>query len=317
MSLKIIFAGTPEFACPTLSALLDSSHQVVSVYTQPDRPAGRGRQLHASPIKQLALSRHLPMMQPTSLRSQAVQQQLAHLQPDLMVVVAYGLLLPKAVLDIPRLGCINVHASLLPRWRGASPIQQAILHGDTVTGITIMQMDEGLDTGAILATAECEIHADDNTQSLHDRLAEMGARLCVNTVNQLEKGEFTPIAQDAAQATYAAKLQKTDALIDWSKTADAIVHQIRAFNPWPVAYTYLNGELMKIWHATALSQNAEAPFGTILEVSPTAFVVAAGEAAVRIEECQLPGKKRLAASDFINAHYRELIPQKTRFTNVA
>ena len=232
-ALNIIFAGTPDFAAVALAALLESEHNVIAVYTQPDRPAGRGRKLKASPVKQLALEHNLPVLQPTSLKGAEEQQQLADFQPDLMVVAAYGLLLPKVVLETPRYGCLNIHASLLPRWRGAAPIQRAILAGDSESGVTIMQMDEGLDTGGMLYKLTTPIDDGDSAQQLHDRLAELGADALLQTLAKLPGG-LEPEPQDEAQATYAKKLDKQEAAIDWTHSARQITRQINAFNPWPV-----------------------------------------------------------------------------------
>ncbi|MEO6696481.1 MAG: methionyl-tRNA formyltransferase, partial [Gammaproteobacteria bacterium] len=233
--LKIIFAGTPEFAVPALQALLDSAHEVCAVYTQPDRPAGRGRTVQASPVKQLALRHRIPVLQPPSLKDASVQETLRALVADLMVVVAYGLILPAAVLSAPRLGCINIHASLLPRWRGAAPIQRAILAGDDQTGITLMQMDEGLDTGAMLVQRPCPILPTDSAKTLHDRLAALGAETLIETLGPLQDGTITARTQNGDAACYAAKLSKPEAVLDWRLDAAALDRKVRAFNPSPVA----------------------------------------------------------------------------------
>lgn len=300
--LKVIFAGTPEFAAEALQALLDSEHELVAVYTQPDRPAGRGRKLTPSPVKQLAQQHEIDVYQPLSLKDAAAQQELAALNADVMVVVAYGLLLPLAVLEAPRLGCINIHASLLPRWRGAAPIQRAILAGDAESGVTIMQMDEGLDTGAMLVKEATPITRDDTGQSLHDRLAEIGARTVIVALDQLRDGSAQPQAQDDSLANYAKKLSKAEALIDWQKPAIEIEHLVRAFNPWPVAQTGYEGKMMRIWQAQALDgEQATGVPGEIIAAGKNGIDVATGEGVLRILRAQLPGGKPLAAADLLNA----------------
>ena len=300
--MNLLFAGTPEFAAHSLQALLDSEHQVLAVYTQPDRPAGRGRKLTASPVKALALEHDLPVLQPQTLREAEVQQALADWQADVLVVVAYGLILPQAVLDAPRLGCLNVHASLLPRWRGAAPIQRAILAGDTETGVTIMQMDAGLDTGDMLYKVSCPIEPTDTAATLHDRLAGLGAMALVETLRRLDAGEVQPEKQDDAQATYAEKLQKSEALIEWSQSAEVLSRTVRAFNPWPVAFTRWHDQNLRIWFAQALKETRDAPPGTVLAESREGIDVATGEGVLRITQLQLPGGKALDAGQFLNAH---------------
>ena len=300
--MNLLFAGTPEFAAHSLQALLDSEHQVLAVYTQPDRPAGRGRKLTASPVKALALEHDLPVLQPQTLREAEVQQALADWQADVLVVVAYGLILPQAVLDAPRLGCLNVHASLLPRWRGAAPIQRAILAGDTETGVTIMQMDAGLDTGDMLYKVSCPIEPTDTAATLHDRLAGLGATALVETLRRLDAGEVQPEKQDDAQATYAEKLQKSEALIEWSQSAEVLSRTVRAFNPWPVAFTRWHDQNLRIWFAQALKETRDAPPGTVLAESREGIDVATGEGVLRITQLQLPGGKALDAGQFLNAH---------------
>ena len=297
--MKIIFAGTPQFAAFALEALLVNGQTVAAVLTQPDRPAGRGMQLLASPVKQLALQHDLPVLQPTTLKSTAIQQQLADYQADVMVVAAYGLLLPPAVLQLPHYGCLNIHASLLPRWRGAAPIQRAILAGDSETGITIMQMDEGLDTGNILLKRTCPIGANDTAQTLHDKLAELGARTIVEALDQLERGTLEPAAQDDTQATYAAKLTRNEAQIDWSRDAAEIGCMVRAYNPFPVAVSMYNTVPIKIWQASLCDDETRGEPGTVQAVEKDGIVVSCGRGTLRLEVLQRPGGKALPAAQFI------------------
>lgn len=300
-SLNIIFAGTPEFSVYALQALLQSKHKVVAIYTQPDRPAGRGRKLTPSPVKAVALAHQIPVYQPLTLRDEAEQQKLKALNADLMVVVAYGLLLPKAVLEAPRLGCINIHASLLPRFRGAAPIQRAILANDEKTGITIMQMDVGLDTGPMLYKTECPILATDTSETLHDRLAVMGADALLATLNTLS--DLIPDIQDGEFATYANKITKEEAHIDWRQPASEIALKIRAFNPWPVAFT---GQNVRIWEAVVVEKNVENQCpGTILQTSTDGIDVATGQFVLRLLKIQLPGGRVLPVRDILNSRQRD------------
>lgn len=296
--MKIIFAGTPHFAASALEALLANNHEVVAVLTQPDRPAGRGMQLAPSPVKQVAVQHGIPVMQPLTLRSAEVQQQLAALQADVMVVAAYGLILPLAVLQMPQKGCLNIHASLLPRWRGAAPIQRAILAGDDETGITIMQMDEGLDTGAMLFKKTCTIDALDTAQTLHDKLAILGAQAIIEVLSKLDQGSLAGVAQDASQATYAAKLVKSEAELDWTQSAAQLERAIRAYNPVPVAYSSLQGTTIKIWQAK-MAESGQGAAGTVLAVDKHGIQVACGEGALSLEVLQRPNGKSLPASQFV------------------
>lgn len=308
--LRIVFAGTPEFAAESLKALLQQAeHEVVAVYTQPDRPAGRGRELKASPVKQLALDHRLPVYQPHSLRTPEATADLAELQPDLMVVAAYGLILPKAVLDIPRLGCLNVHASLLPRWRGAAPIQRAILAGDRETGITIMQMEEGLDTGPMRYRVHCPISANDTAASLHDRLALLGGEALVAALELLEENALPSEPQDEADATYAIKLSKEEARLDWSRPASELARAIRAYNPVPIAFTILGGQTVRVWEASTLEETTTAPPGMIIAADRNGLRVSAGDGSVlQLETLQLPGGKPLSVLQLLNARRDQLAP---------
>jgi methionyl-tRNA formyltransferase len=296
--LRIVFAGTPEFAVPSLNALLTSDHAVVAVYTQPDRPAGRGRRAAAGPVKRVAVGAAVPVRQPHSL--QGVEQELAQLSPDVMVVIAYGMILPAAVLAVPRLGCINVHASLLPRWRGAAPIQRAIEAGDPVAGVTIMQMDAGLDTGAMLAQAQTPVRDDDTGGSLHDRLAQLGAEALIDTLARLEQGAVTAVPQDNSAASYAPKLSKQEAQIRWDEPAVDIARRVRAFNPWPVAWTTSGLGVLRIWSATAVEGDGAAP-GSVLKDGDH-IRVATGTGLLEIDYLQAPGGRVLSAAEFLRGH---------------
>ncbi|UUY09445.1 methionyl-tRNA formyltransferase [Pseudomonas sp. J452] len=297
--MRIVFAGTPEFAAQHLQALLDAGRQIVAVYTQPDRPAGRGQKLAPSPVKQLALQHGIAVYQPQTLRDPAAQAELAALKPDLMVVVAYGLILPQVVLDTPRLGCINSHASLLPRWRGAAPIQRAVQAGDASSGVTVMQMEAGLDTGPMLLKVSTTITAADTGGSLHDRLAQLGSAAVVEAVSKLAAGELHGEAQDDSQATYAHKLNKDEARLDWSRPADELERLIRAFNPWPICHSTLHGEPLKVL-AASLGEGTGQP-GQILAASKDGLTVACGTGALRLTRLQLPGGKPLNFADLYNS----------------
>ena len=300
MTLRLLFAGTPDFAVPSLRAALQGG-DVLAVLTQPDRPAGRGRQPQASPVKQVALQCEVPVLQPESLRDAAVQAQLAAFTPDLLIVVAYGLILPQAVLDIPRFGAWNVHASLLPRWRGAAPIQRAIEAGDADTGVCLMQMEKGLDTGPVLLRQTTPISPDDTGGSLHDRLATLGAGVLAEGLARLrDSGAPLPSEpQDHALATYAHKLDKAEARLDWQRPATELARRVRAFSPWPVAEATLGSERLRIHHAIAIDGRGEP--GNVLAAGRDGIDVACGDGALRLLTVQRDGGKALAAADYLNA----------------
>lgn len=305
--LRIVFAGTPDFAARHLRALLNSPHQVVGVYTQPDRPAGRGKKLQPSAVKQLALDHQLAVYQPASLKEATAQQQLESLDADVMVVVAYGLLLPQAVLDIPKLGCINVHGSLLPRWRGAAPIQRAIWAGDSESGVTIMQMEAGLDTGPILHKSRCQLSPQESTTSLYEKLEELGPTALVTVLNDLPHYQAHAVAQDDAQATYAKKLTKDEGRIDWTDSAAQIERNVRAFSPWPTAWFDISGfkghqSAVKVFSAETLSDDTSAAPGTIVNASTKGIDIACGSGVLRILIAQVPGKKAQPAASLINGY---------------
>lgn len=302
--MKIVFAGTPAFGLPSLEALFQSEHQLQAIYTQPDKPAGRGRQLQASPIKTWALSQGIPVYQPANFKMMEDCEALSTLEPDLMIVIAYGLLLPQRVLEIPRFGCINVHASLLPRWRGASPIQQAILHGDQYSGITIMQMDSGLDTGAILKTRPYLLNAKETAGSLHDQLASLAVEPLLDVLNDLSQGHLKSEDQDSSAASYAAKINKTDAAIQWEEAAQSISRQVRAFNPWPMAYSFLGEERLRIHEVEAMENSlvAELP-GRIIQLDASGLLVSAGPEGkdrLKITKIQFPGGQVREIASFLH-----------------
>lgn len=298
--MKLIFAGTPDFAVPALEALIEAGHEVVMVLTQPDRPSGRGMKLTPSTIKAAAISHDLAVFQPQTLKDVEVQTRIAEAEADAMIVAAYGLIIPQAVLQMPRHGCYNVHASLLPRWRGAAPIQRAILAGDSETGVTIMEVVPALDAGAMILKGRVPITARDTAQNLHDALAHMGAQLMVQALAQLaQHGRLDAEPQDEAQVTYAAKLAKSEAAMDWHKSADELSRQVRAFNPFPVAQASLSGKPCRIWMATALPGQASP--GVVTDIRD-GIVVGCGQGLLRIEELQMPGGKKMAARDFVAGH---------------
>lgn len=301
--MRIVFMGTPDFAVPSLQALIDAGHDVCAVYTQPDKPQGRKQILTAPPVKTLALEHDIPVFQPNTLKNEDEQARLRELAPEVIIVVAYGKLLPKAVLDIPPHGCINVHGSLLPRWRGAAPIQWAVIAGDEMAGVTTMQMAEGLDTGDMLLTYETKVGEKETAGELFDRLAQSGAELLTQTLVKLD--EITPRPQDDAQSCYAHMLDKQMAVIDWSKSAHEIDCLIRGLNPWPIALTTLSGERLKVFAAEKANGNGEP--GTVLEANPKkGLTVACGEGALGLTEIQLVGGKRMKATDFLRGHSLEV-----------
>lgn len=303
--LNIIFAGTPDFAANHLQALIDSEFNVVAVYSQPDRPAGRGKKLTASAVKQVALENNIAVYQPENFKQADSVEQLAALNADLMIVVAYGLLLPVSVLETPRLGCLNVHGSLLPRWRGAAPFQRAIWAGDTETGVTIMQMDKGLDTGNMLKQVSCPIASDETSASLYAKVAEQAPSVLIETIKQLQAGLLTPEVQDETLATYAKKLSKTEALINWQDDALFIERCVRAFNPWPMSYFEIAGQAIKVHQASLSNETTELAAGTILSADKKGIQVATGNGVLNLEIIQLAGKKAMPVQDILNSR-REL-----------
>ena len=305
---RLVFAGTPEIAAMVLQTLCDHYPALVGVYSQPDKPVGRGQKLTASPVKQLAEQYHIPVYQPMNFKDPSAVAELAALQPDLMIVVAYGLLLPASILTIPRLGCLNIHTSLLPRWRGAAPIARALLAGDKQTGVTLMQMDEGLDTGAILAQTPYIIQPAETTASLTLALAQQGAKLLIETLPAIFNQQITKTPQSSQCVTYAHKLQKADGLLNWQLSADELACQIRALNPWPVAFTYLQQEAIRIWQAHALPMASDKAAGTIVNVSKAGCDVACGTQLLRLEKLQFPGGKILSIAEILNKNKCPLSP---------
>lgn len=301
-SLKIVFAGTPDFAAKHLQALIDSEHQVIATYTQPDRPAGRGKKLMPSPVKSLAVEHDIPVYQPENFKSDDAKQTLKDLNADIMVVVAYGLLLPQAVLDTPRLGCINVHGSILPRWRGAAPIQRSIWAGDSETGVTIMQMDIGLDTGDMLSIAKLPIESTDTSASMYAKLAELGPSALVDCLQTIASGQAQPIKQDDELANYAKKLSKEEAQINWQDDAAHIERCVRAFNPWPVSHFTLNENTIKVWQSRVEAQaEAKAKPGEILKADKSGIYIQTKQDILVLEMIQIPGKKAMPVADVLNS----------------
>ena len=298
--LRIIFAGTPDFAAQHLQALLAGPHQVVAVYSQPDRPAGRGRKLTLSPVKALALEHAIEVQQPVSLKLEAAQTMLANYQADVMVVVAYGLILPQVVLDTPRLGCINVHGSLLPRWRGAAPIQRAILAGDQQSGVTVMQMEAGLDTGPMLLKADTPIAANDTSASLYAKLALLGCTSLTQALDGLKNSTLAAQAQDETKANYAGKLTKAEGAINWHQSAQQISLQVRGLNPWPVAYSDWQEHRLRLWMAHAIDGHSDQPAGTLVSMDKSGLEVACGDGHLKITQLQWPGGKALKQSELMN-----------------
>ena len=310
--LRIIFAGTPDFAAKHLASLIESQHDVIAIYTKEDTPSGRGKKLQASAVKTLALEHELPIVQPASLKTDEALQTLNEFDADLMVVVAYGLILPQAILDTPKLGCINVHGSLLPKWRGAAPIQRAIWAGDAQSGVTIMQMDKGLDTGAMLFKASLDIADDETSATLYDRLAELGPVALVEAIDLLSENNLPSEVQDEALATYAHKLSKEEAKIDWNDTAAHIERCIRAFNPWPVSYFQLNDMNVKVWQATATQQSVSETPGTVISADKKGIVIATTDGTITLLNLQFPGKKAMGINDILNSR-KALFTPGTQF----
>lgn len=300
-SLRIVFAGTPDFAARHLAALLSSEHEVIAVYTQPDRPAGRGKKLTASPVKNIALENNIPVYQPENFKSDEAKQELADLNADIMVVVAYGLLLPQAVLDTPKLGCINVHGSILPRWRGAAPIQRSVWAGDAETGVTIMQMDIGLDTGDMLKIATLPIEASDTSASMYEKLADLGPDALIDCLADIAAGNAVAVKQDDELANYAKKLSKEEARINWNDDAAHIERCVRAFNPWPMSHFEAAENSIKVWQSRVAEQTSNKPAGTIVQADKTGIYVATGNGVLVLEQLQVPGKKAMSVQDILNS----------------
>ena len=300
---RIIFAGSPEFAVPSLRAVADSRHDLVAVLTQPDRRSGRGRKAKAGPVKQSALELSVPVLQPVTLKDSEAVASLSALRPDLLVVVAYGLLLPSTVLDLPKLGCVNVHASLLPRWRGASPIQAAVLAGDDQTGVSLMKLDAGLDTGPVYATANTDIGQEETAGELHNRLATLGAELLASHLDAILAGELKPTPQPATGITHAGRIDKADAVIDWQRSAVEIARQVRAYVPWPVAETLLDGQRLRVWSAKpGDSDTSTGSAGEVVAAEPEAVLVSTGRGTLQLTRVQMPGKQQIDAGDFANGY---------------
>jgi len=296
---RIVFAGTPEFALASLTALVDAGHSIVAVYTQPDRPAGRGRRVTASPVKRFAVERGIEVLQPETFRDQAAVAELTALQPDILIVAAYGLILPQNVLDVPTNGCLNVHASMLPRWRGAAPIQAAILSADETTGVSLMRMTAGLDCGPVFSASVIAIGKKESAGELHDRLADLGGELLVKDLPKILRGDISPVSQGESLVTYAAKIQKQDAELDWTLSADELQRRIRAYNPVPGAFFFADDDLrVKVWQAAVVADVSAAP-GAFVQYDAAGIVIACGRDGLRLESLQLPGKRRAPAHEFI------------------
>lgn len=312
-SLRIVFAGTPEFASAHLQAVLDSEHEVIAVYSQPDRPAGRGQKLKPGPVKELALKYDIPVFQPKTLRNAEAQKELADLNADLMVVVAYGLILPQEVLDAPKFGCINVHGSILPRWRGAAPIQRAIEAGDKESGVTIMQMDAGLDTGDMLIKAFCPINDDDKASDLHDRLIEVGRPALTEAIDAISEGTIQPVKQNDDEANYAHKMTREEACLNWNKSAQQLVCQVRAFNPWPVTTTRMDELNIRVWEAEAVAENSDQEPGSLVKADKNGLDIACASGILRITKLQLAGSRAMGVQDLLNSK-KELFPVGKQFS---
>ncbi|HCM62989.1 MAG TPA: methionyl-tRNA formyltransferase [Morganella sp. (in: Bacteria)] len=310
-SLRIIFAGTPDFAARHLNALINSEHDVVGVLTMPDRPAGRGKKITAGPVKELAQQHDIPVFQPATLRKEENHQWLREQQADIMIVVAYGMILPQAVLDIPRLGCLNVHGSLLPAWRGAAPIQRALWAGDAETGVTIMQMDAGLDTGDMLYKAACDITAEDTSASLYEKLADIGPQALLHTLSLLCRNELQPEPQNSGQVTYAEKLSKEEARLDWNLSAAQLERCIRAFNPWPVSYLVIDEQPVKVWQANVIAEPVTVAPGTVIRADKSGIQIATTDGILNMTQLQPAGKKPMSATDILNSRKEWFIPGNT------
>nr|WP_076778676.1 methionyl-tRNA formyltransferase [Lachnoclostridium phocaeense] len=303
--MRVIFMGTPDFSVGTLEALVQAGHEVVLAVTQPDKPKGRGGKMQYTPVKEKALEYDIPVFQPVKVREKSCVEKLDSYKADVMVVVAFGQILPKEILELTPYGCINVHASLLPKYRGAAPIQWSIIDGETVTGVTTMQMDEGLDTGDMLLKTEVPLEPDETGGSLHDKLSAAGAKLCVETLKALEEKTVTPEKQGETPTKYARMLDKELGKIDWTKDAASIERLVRGLNPWPSAYTSWEGKTMKIWSAEVVDRESKAPCGTVAEVTKTDFSVQTGKGLLKVTELQIPGKKRMAADAFLRGYKME------------
>lgn len=307
MSLKILFAGSPDFVVPVLEMLKNSNHSVIAVLTKPDRPTGRGRRLQANPIKVAAKSYQIPVLQPETLRDQAIQNELKALQPDIMAVAGYGIILPKKVIDLPKYGSVNIHPSLLPKWRGATPVQSSLLQGEKTTGVTIFQISEGMDAGDILAQESYSVENDQTTHDLYEILFKIGGKLLLKVLDQIEKGSLKPQRQNDKEATYCKIIKKVDAEINWELSAEELANQIRAYNDWPVAYTLFKGLHLRIWEAKALSESSTLAPGTVVKVNKAGVDIACGKHCLRLLRVQMPGGKLISIADFINAHKNDLV----------